>query len=91
MMHEGLSDIQFQILDAIYFPEPIVNILEETDATLPVVINELRSMIDKGWVQVMEFDAQRNDYIRTAIYDTDHMEAYRFLATKAGLLKHNGH
>ena len=54
------------------------------------MVDELRTMIDRGWIQVMMFDKEKGDYIGTAIYDTDHLEEYHFLATKAGLLKHNG-
>ncbi|MEZ4847892.1 MAG: hypothetical protein R3B93_04560 [Bacteroidia bacterium] len=47
-------------------------------------------MIDRGWIQVMMFDEEKNDFVRTSIYDTDHMEEYHYLATKTGLMKHNG-
>ncbi len=86
-----LNDIQFQILDAIYFVEPFANILEEVDANRPIIIDELRTMIDKGWVQVMIYEQAKGDFVKTSIFDTDHLEEYHFLATKDGLLKHNGH
>jgi hypothetical protein len=90
-MNQPLNDVQFDILDAIYFVEPLENILEEVPAPRAVVLDELRTMIDKGWIQVLRFDEQRGDYIRTAIYDSDHMEDFRYLATKDGLMRHNGH
>jgi len=90
-MDNTLNEVQFQILDAIYFVEPFTNILDEVDATRPVIVDELRNMIDKGWIQVMQYDEEKGDYVRTNIYDTDHLEDYHFLATKEGLLKHNGH
>lgn len=90
-MSEEINDIQFQILDSIYFVEPLEKILEEVERPKPIVIDELRILIDKGWVQVMIFDDKKNDYQRTAIFDTDHLQDYAFLATKEGLLKHNGH
>ncbi|MDX1906266.1 MAG: hypothetical protein SF053_04470 [Bacteroidia bacterium] len=90
-MSDELNEIQFQILDAVYFVEPLANILEETDAPATVVLSELRGLIHRGWVQVMQFDPDRADFVRTAIWDTDNMHAYRYLATKEGLLRHNGH
>jgi len=90
-MEDTLNDVQFQILDALYFVEPFENLLDEVEATRPVIIDELRSMIDKGWIQVMEYSQEKGDYIRTSIFDGDHFENYSFLATKEGLLKHNGH
>ena len=90
-MSEEINDIQFQILDSVYFVEPLEKILEEVGQPKPIVIDELRTLIDKGWIQVMIFDNDKNDYKRTAIFDTDHLQDYAFLATKEGLLKHNGH
>lgn len=91
MSQTPLTDLQFQILDSIYFVESFTHILEEAGEPVPVVIDELRTMIDRGWVQVMEFDPRKGDYTRTAFFDTDQMDRYHYLATKEGLLRHNGH
>lgn len=90
-MNEEMNDVQFDILDSLYFVEPYAYILEEVSHPPAVVKDELRQMIDKGWVQVMRFDEEKGDYLRTSIYDADQMEDYAFLATKEGLLRHNGH
>ncbi len=89
-MNAELTDLQFQILDSLYFVETFAHVLEEAEVPVPILVDELRTMIDRGWVQVMQFDGEKGDYIRTAIFDTDHLEDYAFLATKDGLLKHNG-
>ncbi|RMG26483.1 MAG: hypothetical protein D6730_09050 [Bacteroidetes bacterium] len=88
---EELNDIQFQILDALYFVEPFSALLQEVDAPEAVIKDELRILIDRDWVQVMEFVEEKGDYLRTAIYDADNMQQYAFLATKKGLLVHNGY
>lgn len=90
-MAELLTDLQFDILDTLYFVEPFEKVLEEVDTSRPILIDELRTMIDRGWIQVMEFDKEQGDYLRSPIFDTDRLEHYFFLATKEGLLKHNGH
>ena len=89
-MDNELTDLQFQILDSLYFVETFANVWEEAETTRPVIVDELRTMIDRGWIQVMLFDEKSDDYVRTPIFDTDHLENYFFLATKEGLLKHNG-
>ncbi|MEM9987392.1 MAG: hypothetical protein AAF804_20045 [Bacteroidota bacterium] len=91
MKEEELNDLQFDILDTIYFVEPLEHILEECDAPRAVIIDELKTMIDRGWVQVMRYDEKKDDFVRTAIFDSDHLEEYSFLATKDGLLRHTGH
>jgi hypothetical protein len=85
-----LNDVQFDILDSVYFVESLEHILEETDTPRAVVIDELRTMIDRGWVQVMQYDEAAGDYVRTSIYDADNMDEFCYLATKQGLLRHNG-
>jgi len=90
-MAAELNEVQFDILDSIYFVETLDHILEETDAKRPIVLDEIRTMIDRGWVQVMRFDEEKGDYVRTAIFDSDNMGDYAYLATKEGLLLHNGH
>ncbi|MEL6676987.1 MAG: hypothetical protein AAFR61_32565, partial [Bacteroidota bacterium] len=65
-------------------------IVEEAETPVPIVVDELRTMIDRGLIQVMQFDEEKGDYFRTAIFDSDNMHQYYYLATKDGLLKHNG-
>jgi hypothetical protein len=90
-MNEPLNDLQFQILDSLYFVESFAHILEEAEAPVSFVVDELRTLIDRDWIQVMVFSERAGDYVRTPIFDTDHLSDYHFLATKNGLLKHNGH
>lgn len=89
-MNEELTDLQFQILDSIYFMESLVHIVEEAETPRAIVVDEIRTMIDKGWIQVMAQEEDSGEYIRTGIFDNDNLDEYRFLATKDGLLKHNG-
>jgi hypothetical protein len=90
-MSDEINDLQFNILDALYFVEPYQNILDEVEEPEPVIRDELRSMIDKGWVHVMAFDEEKGDYVKSPIYDTDNMQDYAYLASKKGLLRHNGY
>ena len=88
-MHE-LNDVQYAILDALYFTEPLDNILGEVAASQAVVEDEIRTLIDWRYVQAMAFDEASQDYLPSAHYDADHMGDYRYVATKEGLLAHNG-
>ena len=87
---EEMNEIQFQILDSLYFVEPFDNILAEVKGTEPIVASELKSLIRLGWVQVMDFDTQLGDFKKTMFYDSDNMRAFSYLATKEGMLRHNG-
>ncbi len=88
-MSNELSDIEYDILNAIYFVEPFENILAECSAAPNVVADVLKQLIHKKYVVAMRFDEAQQEYVRSFIYDTDNMYAYAYLATKEGLLAHN--
>jgi hypothetical protein len=85
-----LNDLQFRILDALYFVEPFENILAEAGAPENLVAAELRHLLHRHWVQAMQFDERAQDYIKSTYHDTDDLRAFRYLATKEGLLVHAG-
>lgn len=84
-----MNDIQFRILDSIYFVEPFEKILEEVGEKENIVAAELKDLIRKGWVHVMEFQTDKGDFVKTFYYDTDNMRAFSYLASKEGLVHHN--
>lgn len=88
-MNDQLSDIEYDILNAIYFVEPFQNILDECKTPEKIVADVLKHLIAKKYVTPMQFDEQKQDYIRTYFYDSDDMHAYHYLATKEGLMIHN--
>jgi hypothetical protein len=88
-MSDQLSDIEYDILNAIYFVEPFDTIKSECKAPEAIIADVLKQLIDKKYVTPMEFDEAKQEYIRTYFYDSDNMRAYFYLATKDGLMAHN--
>lgn len=88
-MSDPLSDIEYDILNAIYFVEPFQNILDECNAPEKIVADVLKQLIAKKLVSPMQFDEEKQEYVRTYFYDSDDMRAYHYLATKEGLMIHN--
>ena len=84
-----LTDVEYQILDVLYFVEPLDKILDEVDFPAAIVMDSLRFLLDHRLVSALAWDAGTSDFQRTAIYDTDNLGSYRFLATKDGLFAHN--
>jgi hypothetical protein len=84
-----LDDIEFEILNCLYFVEPFEKILEEVDFPANVVADVLKTLIHKKMVVAMFWDDKIQDYKRSFIYDSDNMNSYSYLATKEGLLAHN--
>lgn len=85
-----INEVQYKILDSLYFVEPFQTILEEANEPEGVVAAELRTLISYRYVQTLVYDEKSKDYIAGAFHDADDMRGYRYLATKEGLLKHNG-
>ncbi len=88
MIYE-LSEIDYDILNSIYFVEPFENILEEVKYPPKVVADCLKSLISKKYVVAMLWDEEKQDYKRSFMYDSDNMFLYSYLATKEGLMAHN--
>ncbi len=85
-----MSELEFEILDAIYFVEPFETIVKEvSEKRIPVIAECLRQMIKQRLVQVMAWSEEKQEYVSTAFYDFDKMHQFHFLATKEGLMKHN--
>lgn len=84
-----MNDIQFDIIDKLYFVEPYQTLLNEIQVSENILKNELKELIKKGWVQVMKFDESAQDYLPTPFLNVDDLASCYFLATKEGLLKHN--
>lgn len=85
-----LTDLQYRILDSLYFVEPFDTIVGEAGETPAIVGAELKTLIARRLVQVMAFDEKSQDYLPTYLHDADDLRAYHYLATREGLLKHNG-
>ena len=88
-MNELLTDIEYSILNSVYFVEPFENILKECDEKEPVVADVLKQLIHKKYIIPMKWDDEKSEFIRSFIYDTDDMRAYHYLATKEGMIAHN--
>jgi hypothetical protein len=88
-MSDQLSDIEYDILNAIYFVEPFSTLIAECDTPEKIIADVLKQLIDKKYVTPMQFDEEKQEYVRTYFHDSDNMNAYFYLATKEGLMAHN--
>jgi len=87
-MDKELTDIEYDILNAIYFVESFDHILEECKEKPAVVGDVLKQLIHKKYVVAMKWDEDKKEFMRSFIYDSDDMRAYHYLITKEGLSAH---
>lgn len=78
-----LNSVQKGIINSLTFAEPFETLVEEVEATEPVIADELKTLIDKRMVQVMEdVDGKLR---KSFYYDSDNMRAFSYQATAQGL------
>jgi hypothetical protein len=79
-----LNPIQRQILRSLTFPEPFDTLVEEVKGTQPVIGAELKYLIAKGLVTVIDRDDRGRDK-PSIFYDSDNMRAFRYQISAKGL------
>jgi len=84
---QAMTDLQYDILDELYFVQPFEYIVKSTDISENIVKKELLLMIEKGWVKCFDHQQEEVWDVLTS-FDTNFFQ-YKYLASKAGLLAHN--
>jgi len=84
-----LTDVEYDILNTVYFVETYDKILEEVEFPANIVADSLKFLIRAKLVSPMKLDPKRKDYVRSFMYDRDNMRAYRYIITREGLEAHN--
>ncbi len=85
-----MEELEFEILDALYFVEPFATIVAEvSEKRVPVIKDYLKKLINRQWVKVMIWDDQEKTFVSSPFTDYDNLDEYHFLITRQGLLAHN--
>ena len=81
-----MTNIEFEILDELYFVISFDELLAELDFDKELLVNELRKLYQKGWIRV--YDGIDKELENHVLLD-ESFSKYRFLASKKGLSEHN--
>ena len=84
-----LTEVEFDILNTVYFVETFDKILEEVKFPANIVADGLKFLIRARFISPMKWDAKKKEYVRSFMYDSDNMRAYRYIITREGLEAHN--
>ena len=81
-----MSDLEFDVLDELYFIQPYSGLLEVTDLEDKELRQLLGKMLNKGWIRCFR---SASDEVPADEIDlqTEYMQ-YLYLASKSGLLAH---
>ena len=82
-----MTDLEFEIIDQLYFVTAYPDLLREVDLSDEIVRNVLWDLMNKGWVKCFvnpekEVSVDKDEY--KANYSN-----YHYLASKKGLFEHN--
>lgn len=84
-----LTELQFELLDQLYFTNSFDMLINHLSITEQALEQELKLLLDAGLIQQLYYDMQSNDYV---IYDRPDMNLFKnsaFVISKKGLLTHN--
>ncbi|MDZ7608926.1 MAG: hypothetical protein U5K79_25890 [Cyclobacteriaceae bacterium] len=82
-----MTDIEFQILDELYFLQSYSYLTKAIDFSDAQLSEGLRSLLKKGWIRCYRTPSEEIDFSNRD-FDTEYW-SYYYLASKAGLLAHN--
>ncbi|WKN32589.1 hypothetical protein PZB74_04430 [Porifericola rhodea] len=83
-----MTDHEFDVLDELYFVTSFTQLSEEVGLTEDVLKETLQQLLDKGWVKC--FLNASEEAVESKIDFKKNYKDYFYLASKAGLLAHNG-
>lgn len=83
-----MSDEEFDVMDELYFVQSFNYLIEELEMSAEELKEVLKTLLSKGWVKCFY---NMNDEVFEDKLDFDNeFKDYYYLATKPGLLAHNG-
>lgn len=83
-----MTELEFDVLEELYFVVPYRHLQEETDLDDDTLKGVLRALLGKGWVKC--FLTTSEEAVEGEIDFENKYKDYYYLASKQGLLAHNG-
>jgi hypothetical protein len=84
-----MTDLEFDVLDELYFVIEFHDLLQSTELDDKTLYNCLKTLKAKGWIKC--FKGMDEELPISEIDFDKNYRTYSYLATKKGLLAHNGH
>jgi len=83
-----MSDEEFDVMDELYFVQPFSYLTETLAMETEQLKQVLRSLLQKGYIKCF-FNMNDEVFEEQLNFESD-FENYHYLASKKGLLAHNG-
>lgn len=83
-----MTDLEFDVLDELYFVISFDELKSATELDAETLRNVLQGLLSKGWIKCFRDHVEELNP-EELNFDHDYMQ-YDYLASKEGLLAHNG-
>lgn len=83
-----MTDQEYDVLDELYFVVPFSHLQQELDMEEETLKKILETLLKKGWIKC--FLSASEEALPAEIDLENRFDEYFYLATKSGLLAHNG-
>jgi hypothetical protein len=83
----SLTDLEYRILDELYFVSSFQTLLDNLNEEKNLVFNSLKNLLENGLVIQMKYGEGRERKLEIA--DLTTLEQSHFVASRKGLLIHN--
>ena len=84
----NMTDLEFDVLDELYFVQPYDYLLSELELEDAELKAALMQLVEKGWVKC--FLSMQEEALSHELQMDEKYREYFYLATKEGLMAHNG-
>jgi len=83
-----MTDEEFDVMDELYFVQPFDYLTEELSMSDEEIKPVLKSLLNHGWIKCLH--NMNDEVFNEHLNFDDEFRNYFYLASKAGLLAHNG-
>ncbi len=86
-----MIDIEFEILDELYFVQPFDYLQKNTPYTEQEILDTLKIFLQKDWIRIYDETQKEIIFTKNIVFEDNFEKNYKFfyyLATKAGLKAH---
>lgn len=83
-----MTDVEFDVMDELYFVQSFDYLTEELSMSADEIKPVLKSLLDQGWIKCL-YNMNDEVFEESMNFDVEYKKYY-YLASKAGLLAHNG-
>lgn len=83
-----MTDEEFDLLDELYFVQPFTHLKEELEWSDDVLLKNLKQLQQKTWIKC--FSEMDVEVFEPELNLDENFRSYLYLASKKGLMAHNG-